>query len=235
MSYIFDGVNDRLTGTFTTGRVLPITLACWFKVADHPLANDWMLTLSVSSSSTTNYTRIGTNATDNQWRVEVVDNASTLASANVTQTVDGIWTPMVAVIQADGTSDLYVTTFAGHGGPGNPNTITGNLTLIWLGENPSGGGDYVGRLAEAAIWDSALTTQQITDYLSGISASVIAAANLIGYWPMSSADITNLGLDAGGDLTAVNQAAFDADHPTITIPSVTAPSLYVVRSGIRLN
>jgi hypothetical protein len=53
--------------------------------------------------------------------------------------------------------------------------------------------------------------------MAGSAASGIAAANLIGYWPLSasSGTQTNLGTDAGGTLT-VSGATFSADHPTIT-------------------
>jgi hypothetical protein len=80
-----------------------------------------------------------------------------------------------------------------------------------------GGNDYTGLIAEVAIWNKALADAEITSYMSGEAASTIAAANLIGYWPLSADNATqsNEGLDAGGDLS-VSGATFDADHPTIT-------------------
>jgi hypothetical protein len=93
---------------------------------------------------------------------------------------------------------------------------------IVAGENFAGGNDLDGLLAELACWDIALNATQITDYLAGTAAPLIAASDLIGYWPLSANNATqsNLGVDTGGDLT-VTGATYSSDHPTISSGGTT--------------
>lgn len=79
-------------------------------------------------------------------------------------------------------------------------------TLAWF---------FSGKLAEVAIWDMVLSSQQKTDLANGAAASSIESGNLLAYWPLyDDAD------DESGNsknLTAVGSPSFDTgDHPTIT-------------------
>lgn len=238
MSYAFDGSNDTMSGTFASTYADPITLAMFIKVAAHPLATDTIFTLGNSNSVDSDNYQLRTNTTDNQWRASTVTSTPAFINAVVTVDIDGVWAGYVGVFTNGSLRDIYVQAI----GNTNQNTtaaspaITDALQFIRVGENMAGTNDFgPGNLAELAIWNAALTTQEITDYLAGRSATEIAPSNLIGYWPLSASNATqaNEGIDAGGDLT-VTGATFDADHPTITFSTV-APTLYVVRSGIRLQ
>jgi hypothetical protein len=215
MSFIFDGVNDSLSGTFTSTYADPVTLACWIKVANHPVAVNWMYAVGNSSSSNDQSYALRTTATDDAWSAI----ARTTSNGTATKTavnIDGVWAAWVGKFSSDTLRDVYIQSLANTASNNTSIAVSDVIQFIRVGTDFANGSDFTGRLAELAMWNSVLSDTDITSYMAGTAASGIAAANLVGYWPLSSADLTNQGLDAGGDLTAANQAAFDADHPTIT-------------------
>ena len=215
MSYLFDGANDSLAGTFSSTYADPVTLACWLKVTAHPVANDAMLMFGNSSSVIDHSYVLKTSTSDDVWQAVARDTTNSGAVSPVTN-VDGIWAAMVGVFTNNDLRDVYIL----HPGLTARDTVNKApndvLQFIRVGEDLSGLQDYADRLAEISIWNAALTTKDITRYMVGVSAAIIAPANLIGYWPLNANNATqqNLGIDAGGDLT-VTGAVFDADHPLI--------------------
>lgn len=215
MSYLFDGSNDNLTGTFTSTYGDPITLACWIKFTDHPIALDRLITFGNSNSSSNDAYDIRLTATDNQFAAVSTTSAGVSDNAAVVKTgVDATWIPVIGVFTADNDRDIYASD--GTGNSVVSRAVSDAVQFIRMGDSMTGTNDFTGRLAECCIWNKALSAGEIASFLAASPPSGIAAANLIGYWPMTSADITNQGVDTGGDLTAGGNAVFDSDHPTIS-------------------
>ena len=214
MSFLFDGANDQLEGAFTSTYADPVTLACFVKVTAHPVATDNLLQFGNSASAINDSYRLNTGSVDDQW--EAISRTTGDSSAQVSLNIDGVWAGIVGVFTSNTLRDLYVQSITNTAQSVTSRAVADVLQFICAGEDFAEGRDFTGRLAELAIWNSALSGANITSYLAGTAASGIAAANLIGYWPLSSASLLNIGLDSGGDLTATGNAAFDADHPTIT-------------------
>ena len=222
MSYSFDGTNDYLSGSFTSTYADPVTLACFVKLTTHPVAVDCFVCLGNSSSSFDDSYRIETGSTDDAWRATsrtTGDSQAEITSLNR----DATWTPVVGVFTSNTLRDLYVAAIGNTAQSTTSRAVADVLQYVRVGEELSGGRDFNGLIAEVAIWNKALDTSEITSYLGGTAASGIAAANLIGYWPLSASNATqsNLGTDAGGDLTVTN-ATYSADHPTISSSSVAS-------------
>lgn len=234
MSYSFDGSNDTMTGTFASTYSDPITFGCYIKIADHPLAVDSLICLGNSSSSNNDSYRLNIDSTDNRFQIVSVDSAGATSTASVVLVVDSGtilttynattgWVGLVGVIQATDTGrSLYVGAIENVDTGTADRLVANALQHIRLGESLVAGLDYNGLLAEVAIWNAELSDPEITSYLGGTAASQIAAANLIGYWPLSASNATqaNEGIDTGGDLS-VTSATFSSDHPTITIPGAS--------------
>lgn len=221
MSYTFNG-GDRLRGSFTSAYDEPITMACFVKVAAHPIAVQSYLSLGANIATNTDYFVMRTVGVDNQWRTASIDSGGTTAVTTRTQDIDGVWAGIVGKFTSETDRTIYVQALA------NSNNNTDSKAMaavqhIAVGEAMDGGADWNGQVAEVAIWNKALSDAEITSFMAGEAASGIAAANLIGYWPMSVDQAThaNQGLDADGLLTVTN-AVFSADHPTITQPSASA-------------
>lgn len=228
MSYSFDGNNDTMTGTFaSTYSGSTLTIALYVKITAHPLTNDVFLAYGNSASSANDSHYIRTESTDNMWAMRSTDSAAASNLATVTLDIDNTWTPIVGVIAADDNRAIYIGSRSNAGTNGGTRNVADALQYIRVGEQLGGAADAVGLIAEVAIWNSVLSNADIDAYMSGTPASSVAAANLVGYWPLSAdnATQTNLGVDTSGDLT-VTSATYSADHPTIgsSNPDVTAVS-----------
>lgn len=227
MSYLFDSSADELVGTFSSTYADPVTLACFVKMPNHSITSDYAVSLGNSSSSIDQSYCVQTNSVDDQWLA--VSRTTTNTNANVTLNIDNIWVGIVGVFTNDSLRDLYIQSISNTGQGTGTRAVADVLQFIAIGRSLAGTGALAANIAEIAIWNSALSVGNVTSYLAGTAASSIAAASLIGYWPLSAADLTNQGTDAGGDLTA-NSATFDADHPIITFGGLQMPGrrIYVM-------
>jgi hypothetical protein len=222
MSFKFDGTNDNLLGTFTSTYDTPSTMACWIKLVTHPIAIQAIFSAGSAAASNDESHQIRTIATDNTWRgrSQITGGSADECTAPATD-LDGVWAGIVVKNAAANSRTIYLQTFANSGTSSGSRDVTA-IQYIAVGEALAGGSDFgaanpnESKIAECAFWSSALSDADITSYLGGTAASVIDAANLVGYWPMASNSLLNLGVDAGGDLTAGGNAVFDADHPVIT-------------------
>ena len=220
MSYSFDGVNDRMTGAFTSSYAQPVTLACWVKVTTHPVATQVAAHLGNSDGVTNDAVRLQTSATDNYWQANSINSGGSGNSATALKSGDATWMPWIGTFVADNDRTVYISDASGNSTTSI--TVGAALKYLRLGENGGGSVDFAGKLAEFAVWNQALDAGERASYIAGNAASGIAAANLVGYWPLSASNATqaNEGVDAGGDLT-VTSATYDADHPTIGSPAPT--------------
>jgi hypothetical protein len=216
MSYAFDGANDTLTGAFGTTYQIPMTIACWIKVAAHPVAGDIIMTVGKNAAATTDSFDIRSDTTDDVWGMRAIDSAAAASNAMYTLNIDATWTPIVAVYTSATDRKIYVGSYSNAGSSTQSRTVL-DVGYVRLGEALNAAGDYVGNIAEAAVWDKALSQAEIEAYCAGTAASGIGASDLIGYWPLNASNATqsNLGVDSAGDLT-VTSATYDADHPTIS-------------------
>ena len=221
MSYSFDGSNDRLAGTLTTAINTPFTMGVWVKTASF-VANDVLMALSEISGDETSSAKILKGASANLHSGEVIDSADVASRINVDIDVGTGWVALVLRVSSSTLRDLFVVSRTNTGQTTASKTFSA-MAAVRLGENAAGTSDFAGLLAEAALWDKALTDAEVDDYMAGVAASGVAASDLVGYWPLDTDNATqaNEGVDATGDLT-VTSATFNADHPTITSgPTVT--------------
>jgi hypothetical protein len=220
VSFLFDGVNDSLAGTFSSTYGDPITIALFVKVTVHPAAVTWLFATGNSSSSNDNSYANRLTSTDDAW--SAIARTTTNGSATKTAVnIDGVWAGYVGKYTSNTSRTVYIQSLANTATDTTSIVVPDVIQFLRAGTDFANGSDFSGRLAELAIWKIALSDAEITSYLAGTVASSIAASDLIGYWPLSSADLTNLGVDTGGDLTASGNAAFDADHPTISSSGTT--------------
>lgn len=222
MSYLFNAANERMTGTLTSTYAATCTLALYLKTANHPAAASCIMQLGASSSAVADSLALRTTATDNQWGARYTDPAASADTASRTQNVDTTWAPLVATFPSASSRIIRVADYANSGSASAARTASDDvMKYLRIGETLAAAEDLGAAgtfyIAEVAIWNAILSQTDIESYMAGTAASSIAAANLIGYWPLNASNATqsNLGVDAGGDLS-VTGATYDADHPTIT-------------------
>lgn len=106
--------------------------------------------------------------------------------------------------------------------------ITGPLNKLYIGSQ-AGADTFQGLLAEAAIWNKALTNTNFTTLHNGSSAALVEPDNLVFYAPLINNDKDYIN---SWTLTPVNNPIFSSSHPTITYPegffSVSGPPIQVI-------
>jgi hypothetical protein len=111
----------------------------------------------------------------------------------------------------------------------NDGVITGPLNQTYIGANGGGVDTFQGLIAEAAIWDKALTDTNFTTLYGGDSAALVESDNLVFYAPLINNDKDYIN---NWTLTPVNNPTFSSSHPTITYPegffSVFGPPIQII-------
>ncbi len=75
-----------------------------------------------------------------------------------------------------------------------------------------------GRIAEAAMWNVALTTPQIVQLANGVSPLLVAPENLVSYWPLIGRHSPEIDIVGGVDLTITT--AVVAEHTRMLYPAI---------------
>lgn len=229
MSYLIDATNEDLAATFSGTHASPLTIALYIKVSDHPTASSVVMQLGASNASVSDSVSIRTGATDNQWGGRYTDPGGTSDTALETEIMDGTWGGLVATFPDELSRSIYTNTYAQSDTAVVARTASGDVfKYLRIGESLAGAEDLgtamaakgaaTARVAELAVWNAVLSQAQIEQYMAGAVATTIAAANLIGYWPLNvdAGTQTNLGVGTMTTDLTVSGATYDADHPTIT-------------------
>jgi hypothetical protein len=137
----------------------------------------------------------------------------------------GIWIPLVAVIAGSGSASSSTTIHTG-AGSGSTNSTARTfdsppVAAFDIGEAMNGASDLGSsgtdsRVAEFALWNSALSTPDITSFLTGTAASSISSGTLITYFPLRTDANKGSGSDSLASLTVAGATNDSGDHPTIT-------------------
>lgn len=230
MSYLFNNAaTTYLRGILTTPISIvdaPITIAAWFKTSTVDTENA-IVALSADTASTSN-------------SLMLYQNTGTQLSARPTSTTAGVnagpsdldagfigagWFPAIAEFRTTTNRRIYWGPTAKEGTPSiNPNDGGTGVDVVSIGIGPTNGMKFDGYVAEVAIWNIVLTSEQRAAFCRGVNPSTIASSHLVGYWPLNSSSYTqsNLGLGTGGDLLVSGTAAYSEDHPPVSsrVPSL---------------
>lgn len=230
MSYLFDGINDKITYSHQTGldSCTAYSISVWAKFATP--ASGWgrMLSQEDADNGLSFLYPSNTDATPLNIQQTGSNIDRTVDKASVFST--GAWTHIFVAWSTSGLFNIWVNgtqlTSLNYG-LGNPDltitTATGQL--FTLGAQSNGGTFWTGRIAEVAAW-----------WGEDLSANTTLIANLAAGWKAD--DPTNgrtTGLDFYAPLLAdadddssnaytgtVSGATLDGDHPTMQTPSQLA-------------
>ena len=210
----FDGTDDYLATTYQYGSATQFTYSFWIKTTD--TGNSHWIGNSLSGANDTRchfgtkngayYILLGNSS--NQYQVSNAGSASAVT--------DGNWHHMV--FQWDGTNtngvNLYVDgnttpvfTYTSNRAS-NASTAPLNFGIGW------GGGYYAydGLMDEAALFESILSTSDITTlYNSGVPGD-ISSLNPVGWWRMG--DDSNDSPTNGGTVTGIQDSSGNGNHAT---------------------
>lgn len=214
MAFLFNGTSDYLTVDSSPITAMPITLFGWFKNEGETTNGINTLITVGQASNTRRWTIFCFNASA---MVDTVGALTNGGGTSVKSEVDpatlsiGSWKPCGGVFTSATSRQVR---YDGIYGPVETTSVTPtgvNNILIGSRYNPSLGSWFYGSLAELALWDVSLTTEEFVSLEKGISPMKIRPSALRFYLPL----MDNPNDIIGGRIMTVNGAIKADDHPRI--------------------
>ena len=218
MSRSFNGTSDYLIYSGAAVTAVPLTMACWAKWNN--LATATMLMTIGDNASTTsllNRFRLNKNASD----AILAAAANTTTSGNSTAgtvTATNTWYHCAGVYTSATSRTGYLDGVAGTANTTNLTPTSLDDTTIGASTFGSGSvGTYMdGQIAEAAIWNVALTAAEIASLAKGMSPLMVRPASLISYWPLVGNFSPEIDLHGRLEMTVNGTTA--SNHPRVYMP-----------------
>lgn len=182
MAIDFPATTDRYEGTGAAVTDYPFSVACWF-YADTLTAQRTLVCLG-SSSGANQFLLLGASSTGVVAQSETGGVVATATTSTAPST--GTWYHAAGVFTSSTDRAAFID-----GGSKGTNATTNtwpafvNRTLIaQRRRNGTYGQGMDGRIAEAAIWNVALTDSEVYALSRGYSARLVRPSNLVFYVPM---------------------------------------------------
>ncbi len=211
MAISFNGSSDYLE--FTLALSYPFTMACWFYANSSTAtsvalgacnfsgADDDRITLNVAGATASDPIQLGA-ITDGGAGV----NAQTSAGYTT-----GTWTHACGVAASATSRTAYIS--GGSSGSNTTSRLMTGLDRLIIGSRRSAGslGAYHnGRIAEVAVWNVALTAEEVALLATGLQPDQVEPAALRFYAPL----VRNI-VDRFGAPLSASSGTTVADHPRI--------------------
>lgn len=199
----------------------PLTMACWAKTSVSA-ATQVLMSLNNSASATDrNEFLLYVRSTD-AVSVVTADTAASVASASTTITT-GAWFHAAGVF-ASATSRAAYFNGANKGANSTSRTPSGiNQTLIGVRNNA---GSFIdpfapagaGVVAEAAIWNIALSDADIAALATGASPLLVHPESIVAYWPLIGNNSPENNRLSNTSVMSISGSLSQAAHPRIIMP-----------------
>lgn len=206
----FDGSTARIdAGNPSLGLTTTYTVACWVRPDDVSTTRTWA---KWGTTASTNPFLFLFGQTSAAIRFFVRDDSAVGANATKAAVLStSTWTHVAGTRNGDDVQ-VYADGAAGTSANAAIGTISINNLRIGAADDGAGGliQHFDGRVAEFAIWDVVLSTDEIASLSAGISPRHVRPVSLVFYTPLVR-DITEL----RQPVTLTDNSSTAADHPRI--------------------
>ena len=212
---------------------VPLTMACWFNSTDLTLGQ--ALINITDNSSTTNYFTMLAHGTLTGDPVTALTRGGGVNQTAMSSTgfSSGVWHHACAVYASSSSQAAYIDggSKGTNSGTSNPTGID-DLNIGRAGDSTPGA--YMeGKIAEAAIWNVALTDAEVASLGAGFSPLIVHPKNLIFYAPLIRDEDRDI---IGGLALAPTAGPTIGTHvPIIYPPSPTYVPAETAASIVRWN
>ena len=195
---------------------LPISMACWFN-STTTAANQTLMGLAVSGTQTDWSLRArGNVAGDPVTARSQVASSSVNADTSAGYTAN-VWHHACAVFASTTSRAAYL-----NGGSKGTETSSSspsgvNRTAIGIDAFDLASAATDGRIAEAAMWNVALTDADVLSLAAGASPLLVRPEGLVAYWPLIGRTSPEIGLKSSANNLTVT-GAVAGDHVRIYYP-----------------
>jgi hypothetical protein len=207
MAYNFTAASSQYLSAPAPVTTLPITMACWFRVASPSTFNAFLST-STTSGSINRHTLL---VNVNELRLQTQFASGPPATAVATAAPSTEWHHGAAVVNSTASRTVFLD-----GGNSNTNTTslgTVTPTALHIGARFafSFGGFTNGLIAEVGIWNVALTADEIASLAKGMTCDKVRPQSLVFYAPL----VRDLNDQKGGLTITNNNGATVAAHTRV--------------------
>lgn len=224
MARLLNGTDQLLYRAGASGLSLPLTLAAWVLPQRNTAYEDPLCLARSADNSTGWFLQLrgpdgmrvaAVTASQNTFAIARSGNAYTL----------GTWHHVAGVFEHAASRLVYLDGVGGARETTNLNVSAVDRMLVGAWERLGGWIAYfAGAVAEAAVWQQALSAAEIAQLAAGYSPLLVRAESLVAYWPLGG-PWGNDDLDHSGqglDLTACGEPSWTT-HPSITYPAPPPP------------
>jgi hypothetical protein len=194
----------------------PFTISCWAKTDVSTTTDDYCLVQIQDKDVSNQYWRLNADGSNESGEFSFAGGAGggfRQASSTIVPDV-GVWYHVVGIEYASNSRACYVN-------GGNPGTnaeiaapTNADSVAIGMERDSSSDDPWDGAIAEVSLWNTTLTIAEIRLSASGCPAVFIRPQNLVGYWPLISAE--DFDWFRRYDMTAFNTPGV-AHHPPVVM------------------
>lgn len=206
-----DAASEYMENAAAIATAVPISMACWFN-SDSIALSQYLMCIG-NSASTAKFALGAMGAVAS-------DPIQAITSSNVAASTAGYsantWSHAAAVFASITSRAAYLN--GGNKGTNATSTTPAGVNRTALGcKNDSTRSNFLsGMIAEAAIWNVALTDADVLVLSLGFSPLCVRPDALLGYWPVVGRYSPEISLKGGFDMTLTGTA--NAAHPRILYP-----------------
>lgn len=222
--------SQYLKRDIAAGTGYPLTMACWFYSTN---ADVWQTLMCLAdSASDTHYINLELRGDGvDQVRIIVRDNLGYKYADTTTGYSAGIWQHACAICASSTDRRVFID-----GGSKGTNTESKGFpsgidrTGIAALARPTLTACLDGYVAEAAVWNAALTDAEVGILAKGYSPLFVRPQNLTHYWPLLQVDVTSNPEIIGKLYLADYNSPGMAVHPRVIYPA--PPISFMAAGGI---
>lgn len=195
----------------------PLTLACWFN-SDNVTARQTAIYVGDKASADKHYWCLVLQGSFAAKPVSAITRGAGGESAATTSTgySANTWHHACAVFAANNDRAAFIDGGSKATNTGNQNVGTVDRTSLGRLGDATPSGYLSGLLAEAAIWNAALTDDEVALLAKGVSPLLVRPEALVAYWPLIGNYSPEIDRAGGFNLTVTG--ATKAAHPRIFYP-----------------
>lgn len=182
-----DASSEYLEYSSAVLTAVPITMAAWFR-SDDAVATQSLVSISRNATTEERF-QLRANGSPAGDPVQALATANNNATVGTASTSTGYsvntWHHAAGVFTSSTSRAAFID--GGSKGTNTTNVTPGTLNTTSLGAYaiPAGRSQYMsGRIAEAAIWNAALSDDEIAVLARGVSPLYVRPSALAAYWPL---------------------------------------------------
>lgn len=215
MARTFDGATTRLATTTTPVTAVPFTLAAWAR-PDDTISDSILGLRDTSASNDRFYIAHGVGTNPSRAVVGWIVGASPSTIETTTSLANNTWGHICGVFASSTSRTVYLN--GGGSASSGASSSPSAFETIQIGANGVGLGLFQGLIAEAAIWNAALTAAEVAILAKGFCPLLVRPESLVFYAPLLGNDSPELDLSGGLSINVTGSPA-KAAHPRVYMPA----------------